>query len=318
MTQLTWGATGERFFEAGTDQGVLYLDDTGYAWNGLISVNQAPTGGEPTSYYLDGVSYITASAPEEFKGSIEAYTYPAAFMACDGSEEIAQGLYISQQNRKPFGLSYRTLVGNDLDELEHAYKLHIIYNVMVSPTNRAYSSIGEKTDPTTFQWGITTRPVKFDDPAFGVKYGAHLTLDSREVYPWAMAAIEAVLYGTEDTDPRLPTPDELIALFVDNALLQIFDNGDGTWTAEGPDSIITQSSSTAAFTESATPGLFTPAAGTVATDTGGDGMFTVTSTTLRESTSVSGIFMNENLDYFQIDWPSVVFDDEATYHVSSL
>ncbi|QFG08697.1 major tail protein [Arthrobacter phage Ingrid] len=237
-TKLTWGTLGERFYEAGTDRGVLYVDGVGYAWNGLVSVNQTPSGGEPEPYYLDGIPYVMAASPEEFKGSIEAYTYPKAFEACDGSEEIAQGLYISQQNRKPFGFSYRTLVGNDIDELDHGYKVHIVYEAMASPSNRNHGTLGDNTDPTTFSWNIITKPVKFEDPAFGIKYGAHLTLDSREVYPWAMAAVEDVLYGTEDTEPRLPTPQEIVALFADNALLKITDNGDGTWTAEGPDSII--------------------------------------------------------------------------------
>lgn len=238
MTTLTWDVVGERFYEAGTDRGVLYLDGVGHAWNGLVSVEQSPSGGEPETYYQDGLPYVSASAAEEFKGSIEAYTYPVAFAACDGSQEIAQGLYISQQDRKPFGLTYRTLIGNDTQELEHGYKLHILYNCMVSPTTRSYSTMGDNTDASTFNWKINTRPVKFEDPAFGIKYGAHLTLDSREVYPWAMAAVEAVLYGTDTTDARLPAPQELLDLFVDNALLKITDNGDGSWTAEGPDSII--------------------------------------------------------------------------------
>lgn len=238
MTKLTWDVVGERFYEAGTDRGVLYLDGVGHVWNGLVSVEQAPSGGEPEMYYQDGLPYISVSSMEEFKGQIEAYTYPNAFMACDGSQEIAQGLYISQQDRKPFGLTYRTLIGNDVQELDHGYKLHIIYNCMASPTTRSYSTVGDDTDPSTFTWGLTTRPVKFEDAAFGVKYGAHLTLDSREVYPWAMQAVEDVLYGTDSTPARLPTPQELLTLFIDNALLKITDNGDGTWTAEGPDSII--------------------------------------------------------------------------------
>jgi hypothetical protein len=244
LTKLTWGNLGERFYEAGTDRGVLYIDGVGYAWNGLVSVDQSPSGGDPESFYLDGIPYVMASAPEEFKGSIEAYTYPSAFAACDGSEEIAQGLYISQQARKPFGFSYRTLVGNDVDELDHAYKIHIVYEAMAGPAKQRHTTLGDKTDPSTFTWDIVTRALKFEDPAFGIKYGAHLTLDSREVYPWAMQAVEEVLYGNDENDPRLPSPSELLALFVDNALLKIFDNGDGTWTAEGPDSIISMLDST--------------------------------------------------------------------------
>jgi hypothetical protein len=238
MTKLSWGALGERFYEAGTDKGVLYVDGIGHAWNGLISVDQSPSGGEPEMYYLDGIPYVAETSPEEFKGSIEAYTYPQAFMACDGSQELAQGLYISQQDRKSFGLSYRTLVGNDIDELEHAYKIHIIYQALASPAQQKHATLGDRTDPTSFTWGIRTRPVKFEDDAFGVKYGAHITLDSREVYPWAMAAVEDVLYGTDTTAPRLPTPQELLKLFIDNALLKVIDNGDGTFTVTGPDEAI--------------------------------------------------------------------------------
>ena len=238
MTKVAWDQTGERFYEAGTDRGVLHVDDVGHPWNGLVSVEQSPSGGDPEIYYQDGLPYVAASNAEEFKGTIEAYTYPNAFAACDGSQELAQGLYIGQQDRKSFGLSYRTLVGNDVQELEHAYKLHIVYNCMASPTNRAYKTLEDSTNPDTFKWSISTRPVMFEDVAFGIKYGAHVTLDSREVYPWAMAAVEDVLYGTDETEPHLPTPQELLDLFVDNALLKITDNGDGTWTAEGPDSII--------------------------------------------------------------------------------
>ncbi|QFP95414.1 major tail protein [Arthrobacter phage Makai] len=238
MTKLIWGSAGKQFYEAGTDRGVLYLDGTGVAWEGLVSVDESPSGGESEKYYYDGLPYIHTSSVEEFKASIEAYTWPVEFAQCDGSEEIAQGLYISQQNRKEFGLSYRTLVGNDLDELEHAYKIHIVYNCMASSSSRAYSTMGDGVDPTMFKWDISTRPVKFEDPAFGTRYGAHLVLDSREMYPWALTAVEDVLYGTDTEAPRLPTPQELLALFIDNAILKITDNGDGTWTADGPDSII--------------------------------------------------------------------------------
>lgn len=238
MTKLTWDILGERFYEAGTDRGVLYLDDTGYVWNGLVSVDESPSGGETTYYYLDGLPYVAESKPEDFKAVIEAYTWPNAFESCDGSHEIAQGLYLGQQSRKPFGLSYRTLIGNDISELDHGYKIHIVYNATAEPASRKYSTMGDTTDPTTFSWKLTTRPNKFEDAAFGIKYGSHLVLDSREVYPWAMAAVEEILYGTDEVAPRLPTPQELLTLFIDNALLQITDNGDGTWTAEGPDTII--------------------------------------------------------------------------------
>ena len=239
MTKLTWDAVGERFYEAGTDRGVLYVDGIGHPWNGLVSVDESPSGGEVEHYYQDGVPYVSETKTEEFKAKIEAYTYPNAFILCDGSFEMAQGVYVGQQERKPFGLTYRTLIGNDLEEQDHGYKLHIIYEAFAQPASKSYSTLGERSDASTFSWGISTRPVKFEDAAFGLKYGAHIVLDSREVYPWAMAALEEVLYGTADAEPRLPTPRELLDIFIDNALLKITDNGNGTWTAEGPDSIIT-------------------------------------------------------------------------------
>lgn len=318
MTMLTWDTMGKRLFETGTDRGVLYIGGVGIPWNGLNSVAQSPSGGEAQPYYLDGVKYLNSSAPEEFNATIAAYSYPDEFMQCDGSQAIANGLTITAQDRKEFGFSYRTVVGNDLDGLDHGYKIHIIYNAKATPSQKAFKSLGASADPVAFQWNISSRAVPFTDAAFGTRYGAHVVLDSTKIYPWAMTAVENVLYGTATTDPYLPTPSQLLALFIDNALLKITDNGDGTWTADGPVSIITTTSTYAAFTESATPGLFTPAAGTTATDTGGDGMFTVTSATLRESTSVSGIFMNEDLDQFQINWPSAIFIDADSYKVSSL
>lgn len=236
---LRWSNVGERFFEVGVDRGVLYLDGmAGVAWNGLISVSESPSGGEAQSYYLDGVKHINRSSPEEFAATLEAFTYPDAFATCDGTEEIANGLGISQQRRKSFGLSYRTLIGNDLNGTNHAYKIHILYNALAQPSEKEYLTLSEDSEPSTFSWEISTRPVKFEDPAFGVKYGAHLVLDSRVVYPWALEAVEKVLYGTETTQPRLPTPQELLDLFVDNALLKVLDNGDGTYTITGPDEAI--------------------------------------------------------------------------------
>jgi hypothetical protein len=319
MTRISWDGTGDKFYEVGVDQGVLYVDgQDGVPWIGLVTVSEAPSGGDARETYLDGIKIVNRSRPEDFAAKIEAYTYPVEFEACEGSQEMANGLRISQQNRKMFNLAYRTKVGNDIDGLDHAYKIHLIYNALASPTDKDYASLGDSTDPSTFNWSISTRPVRFEDPFFGVKYGAHLVLDSRVVYPWAMEAVENVLYGTDDTAPRMPSPQELLELFVDNALLKILDNGDGTWTATGPDTIITTVSTLAAFTPDAITGLFVPSAGTVATETATAGIYTVTSPTLRESTVVSGIFMNENLDKFTINWPSVVPIDEYSFNVSSL
>jgi hypothetical protein len=235
-----WGSVGDRFYEAGVDRGVLYPEGLmGVVWNGLISISESPTGGGARPYYLDGIKYASPSAQEEWGASIEAYTYPDEFELCDGTESMAQGLFINQQSRRSFGLSYRTRIGNDIDGESHGYKLHLIYNAQADPTEKSYQSIGDASDPLTFNWQLSSRPVKFVDPAFGVKYGSHLVLDSTKVYPWAMRAVEELLYGTLINEPRLPSPQELINLFVDNALLKITDNGDGTWTADGPDANIT-------------------------------------------------------------------------------
>lgn len=243
--KLFWSNTGERFFEAGIDRGVLYRKDhAGVVWNGLISVSENASGGEAKPYYIDGYKYAEASSLEEYESTIEAFTYPEEFEECDGSAAMANGLRITQQFRKPFGISYRTRIGNDINGLDHGYKLHIVYNARATPSERAYAALNESPEASSFSWDVTTRPKKFEDPSFGVKYGSHIVLDSRVVYPWAMEAVEKVLYGTESSDPRLPEPQELLALFVDNALLKITDNGDGTWTASGPDNIIEQLSNT--------------------------------------------------------------------------
>lgn len=240
MTKLSWAGTGEKYFEAGVDRGVLYIDgQDGVPWIGLIKVSENPNGGDARETYLDGIKIVNRSRPEDFKASIEAFTYPTEFEECEGAETLANGLRATQQNRKMFGMSYRTKVGNDIDSLQHAYKIHLIYNALAAPTGKDYESLSDSSDPMTFSWDISTRPVRFEDPFFGVRYTAHLVLDSRVIYPWALSAVEDVLYGTDTTSPRLPDPQELLGLFVDNALLKVVDNGDGTWTITGPDTAIT-------------------------------------------------------------------------------
>jgi hypothetical protein len=244
-TVLNWNRPGERLYETGLDRGVLYLDGLdGIAWNGLIAVNESSSGGDPKPYYLDGVKYLNHATKEEFEASIEAYTYPEEFAMCDGTNSIAQGLFLTQQMRKPFGLSYRTRVGNDLEGTDHGYKIHLVYNALASPSDKDYQTFGESAEVLTFNWKISATPKKFEDAAFGTKYGAHIVIDSRTTYPWVMAAIEGILYGTISTAPAMPTPSELISIFADNALLKITDNGDGSWTADGPDAAITMLSDT--------------------------------------------------------------------------
>lgn len=244
MTELTWGNYGERYYETGVDRGVLYVPgEEGVAWNGLISVQESPTGGDSTPYFIDGVKYANRSLPEEYEATIEAYTYPDLFAFCDGTMEInseSKGLFATQQRRKPFGFSYRTQIGNDDQGPTFGYKIHIVYNALATPSEKAYVSMNDEPEAIPFSWRITTTPV----PVQGASYSAHLVIDTKTTWPWVVEAVEKLLYGSEDTPPVLPTPQELIDLFIDNALLKITDHGDGTWTAEGPDEAITMLNST--------------------------------------------------------------------------
>lgn len=230
MTQIVWNRIGDRYFEFGVDRGVLYVDKlSGVPWNGLISVSQSPSGGDATPYYLDGVKYINVPGREEFTGTIEAFTYPDEFSLCDGMEEIGGGLFVDQQRRKTFGLSYRTRIGNDVEGADHGYKLHIVYNALTSPSSNSFSSLGNSLDPMKFSWSFTTKAV-ISGPS--LRPSAHVVLDSRKIKPETLSEIEKVLYGTSTTRPRLIGISELIPMF---PTLKIVDNGDGTWTATGTD-----------------------------------------------------------------------------------
>jgi hypothetical protein len=239
MTGLVWDNYGERYYEVGVDRGVLYVPGLdGVAWNGLIAVNESPSGGDAKPVYVDGVKYQNKSAPEEYEATIEAFTYPTEFLECEGIVAIdneTKGLFAAQQKRKSFGFSYRSLVGNDDKGIDFGYKIHIVYNALAAPSERENMSLTEEQEVGKFSWDITTKPI----PVAGASRSSHIILDTRTTWPWVITAVEEILYGTEDTPPTLPTPEELIALFIDNALLKITDNGDGTWTAEGPDDVIT-------------------------------------------------------------------------------
>lgn len=239
--RMTWGLSGTRIFEAGVDRGVVYIDGVGYPWTGLTAVNETPEGGENQSYYLDGIKYWNGSSVEEFKATIEAFTYPDEFMYCDGTASMMSGMSITQQKRKSFDFCYRTRIGNDVSGANHAYKLHLVYNATATPTSKSYNTLGDSSEPSTFSWNISTRRKKFENVQFGVKYGSHIVIDSRHTYPWALKLLEDFLYGkvgADGTEARMPTPEELIALFVDNSFLKITEYPDGTWSAEGPESII--------------------------------------------------------------------------------
>lgn len=222
MTRLVWGAIGERFFETGVDRGALYVEGLdGVAWNGLVSVTESPTGGEISEYFIDGIKYLQHAATEEFEATIEAYTYPEEFEICDGTVSVAHGLKMTHQPKKKFGLTYRTIVGNDVDGIEHGYKIHLVYNALAEPAQRTNQSVAESVDPDNFSWHIVTKSPSFT----GYKPTAHLVIDSREAPGDLILQIEDILYGTEDLAPRLPFPAEFIFLF-NSYNASVFDAGD--------------------------------------------------------------------------------------------
>ena len=214
MSKIVWDAVGEHIFETGVRNGVLYLKDSegaynkGVAWNGLTSVSESPEGAEATDLYADDIKYLSLMSAENFKATIEAYTYPVEFEECDGSATIAKGVVIGQQSRKPFGLCYRTSIGNDTDGNEHGYKLHIVYGCQASPSEKQYSTINDSPDAVTFSWEVSTTPVNVN----GKKPTATLIIDSTKADKAKLTALEAILYGAESTEPRLPLPDEIATL----------------------------------------------------------------------------------------------------------
>lgn len=214
MSKIVWDAVGEHTFETGVRNGVLYLKDaqgaysTGVAWNGLTSVSESPEGAEATDLYADDIKYLTLMSAENFKATIEAYTYPVEFEECDGSATIAKGVVIGQQTRKPFGLCYRTAIGNDTDGNEHGYKLHIVYGCQASPSEKQYSTINDSPEAITFSWEVNTTPVNVT----GKKPTATLIIDSTKADKAKLTALEAILYGSDEVEPRLPLPDEIATL----------------------------------------------------------------------------------------------------------
>lgn len=214
MPKLTWDNIGERLFETGVKQGVLYPIQSdgkytkGVAWNGLTAVTESPSGAEATPLYADDIKYLNLLSNEEFGATIEAYTYPDEFAECDGSAELATGVMIGQQKRKVFGLCYRTTIGNDVDGNDHGYKLHLIYGCLAAPSEKAYSTINDSPEAITFSWEVTTTPVNVE----GFKPTSQITIDSTKADPAKLAALEAVLYGAEAAEPKLPLPDEVATL----------------------------------------------------------------------------------------------------------
>jgi len=209
MAILVWDTIGERYYETGVSKGVLYKKVsntwTGYAWNGLTSVSESPSGAEANAFYADNIKYLNLISAEEFSATIEAYTYPPEFESCDGSAEINDGVTIGQQNRDTFGLSYQTLKGNDEVGNEYGYKVHIIYGCKAAPSERAYSTVNDSPEPITFSWEISTTPVAVT----GFKPTASLTIDSSSSI---ISQVEDLLYGTASNPATLPMPNDIAAL----------------------------------------------------------------------------------------------------------
>lgn len=211
--KLSWDNSGERLYETGVKNGVLYVQNAGkypkgVAWNGLTAVTESPSGAEATPLYADDIKYVELTSEEEFGGTIEAYTYPDEFAECDGSAELVKGVKIGQQKRKVFGLVYKTTLGNDEDGNDHGYKLHLVYGCKAAPSEKAYATINDSPEAITFSWEFTTTPVA----VAGHKPTAHIEIDSTKADSTCLAALEAKLFGTESDEPQLPLPDEVKTL----------------------------------------------------------------------------------------------------------
>lgn len=223
MARLTWGDIGSRYYEAGVDRGVLFIDSgSGVAWHGLSSVSESPSGGEPRPFYYDGFKFLNLSSSEDFEASIEAYSAPPAFDKCDGRAEIANGLIATQQPRYPFDLTYRTLVGNDVDGHDHGYKIHLVYNALAKPSSTSHKTLSDSVDVGAKSWDITTRPPKMT----AGKPTAHFVVDTRYAPAVLVAHLEGILYGTDDTTSRMPSLDEVLHIFTSYAQIELIERYD--------------------------------------------------------------------------------------------
>ena len=213
MPRLTWDDLGKRFYETGVKQGVLYPQvggayPKGVAWNGLTAVTESPSGAEPTPLYADDIKYLELTSNEEFGCTIEAYTYPDEFKACNGEATLAEGVTIGQQTRVPFGFCYKTVLGNDEKKNDYGYKLHLVYGATASVSEKAFQTINDSPEAITFSWEVTTTPVAVK----GFKPTASLTIDSTTIAADKLTALEDILYGKDEVEARLPLPDEIAEL----------------------------------------------------------------------------------------------------------
>ena len=213
MAVLTWDQTGEKLYETGVQKGVLYPMDgavygKGVAWNGLTAVNETPSGAESTKLYADDIKYLDIRSAEEFGATIEAYSSPEEFDACDGTAELAAGVNIGQQNRKGFGFCYRSTIGNDTEYNNYGYKLHIIYGLTASPSERSYSTVNDSPEAATLSWEVSSTPVN----VAGFKPTSIVTINSKKINAEALKEIEDALYGTVEAEPKILLPDEIKAI----------------------------------------------------------------------------------------------------------
>lgn len=214
MSKIVWDQNGERRYETGVDHGVLYpiqsgnVYSVGVPWNGLTAITESPSGAEATPLYADNIKYLNLQSAEDFGCTIEAFTYPDEFMECDGTAEVTPGMYVGQQNRKVFGLSYRTIVGNDTESNAYGYKIHLIYGCLATPSEKNYATVNDSPEAITFSWEVKSTPVNIT----GFKPTALITIDSTKVDAAKLQALEAILYGSDDAEARLPMPDEVAEL----------------------------------------------------------------------------------------------------------
>jgi hypothetical protein len=221
MTRIDWSQVGQRYFETGIDRGILFVDgNPGIPWIGLVNFTQRQSGGQSSPGYLDGIKINNRSSLEEFEGTLEAYYYPDEFERCDGTYRAENGLRITQQRRRPFNMVYRSKIGNEIAGLDRGYKLHLMYNLKADPSDRGYRTLLDQSEPILFSWNITSRGVVVD----GFGPCAHYIVDSRDIPAELLTQLEDTLYGTELTDPTLPTPGELLFMF-DSYLDEIYDAG---------------------------------------------------------------------------------------------
>lgn len=216
MAKLSWDATGKRFYETGTDRAVLFPQTgengaygVGVAWSGLTGVTESPSGADETSLYADNMKYLSLRSAEEFGGTITAYQYPDEWEQCDGSAELETGVILGQQARTPFGLCYRTLLGNDVKRNDYSYKLHFIYGATVSPSERAYQTVNDSPEAIEFSWEFDTTPISVD----GFKSTSCITVDASKVDKTKLKALEDMIYGTEDKEPQMPLPADFKTIF---------------------------------------------------------------------------------------------------------